>query len=90
MSREPADPSEFDQIEQTLDRLLNMNSLEQAEALAGLFQSNPELAVKVSRWLRDIEASAGFLGPETRQPGQRVGAWALIRLLGRGGTWEEE
>ncbi|AVP96544.1 hypothetical protein C7S18_04720 [Ahniella affigens] len=88
MSDDSPKAQAFDAIEQELDRLLSLNPLERAEALVALRRSRPDLAQEVARWLNDIEASAGFLEPESRHAGQRIGAWALVRLLGRGGMGE--
>lgn len=79
---------DFARIEQEVDRLLALPTLDRAEALLMLKASDPALAGKIASWLQDIESSAGFLEHELRQAGQRIGAWALIRLLGRGGMGE--
>lgn len=88
MTNAAPNPATFEAIEQALDRLLSLDTMDRAEALVALRQSNPDLAQKVASWLNDIDASAGFLEPYSRQPGQRIGAWALVRLLGRGGMGE--
>ncbi|MBK8283746.1 MAG: serine/threonine protein kinase [Ahniella sp.] len=88
MSADYLGDPDFDEIEQAVDRLLMLKASEREAALAGLRLTDPARAAKVARWLQDIEASDGFLEPKSRQPGQRIGAWALVRLLGRGGMGE--
>ncbi len=88
MTARDLDPVLFARIEQAVDRLLALSPEAQAQALTALHAEDANLARHVSDWLGDIQASAGFLEPETRREDQRIGAWALRRPLGRGGMGE--
>lgn len=79
----------FDELEAAVDRLLALAPEQRAAALAELAAVSADLARDAAGWLKDIEASQGFLeAAPTRQAGQRVGPWSLLRPIGRGGMGE--
>lgn len=86
-----ADPSRFARVEALLDAALEQP---EAEREAFVHAQEPDAAVRtdVLELLRAVDASEGFLEAPAASPGEhegrRVGAWKLIRRIGRGGMGE--
>lgn len=80
------DPS----LEGELDALLELDPAARAAALDALTQRDPERAAALRRWLKAIDDSAGMLESNVppRPALERLGAWRLGPLLGRGGAGE--
>ena len=87
----------WERIAPYLDRALDLEPRERETWLAELTQTRPEIALKVRSLLarHAVLDAQGFLERSaidppspTAQPGMRVGAYTLDRLIGRGGMGE--
>ncbi|MEO6688782.1 MAG: serine/threonine-protein kinase [Dokdonella sp.] len=87
-----ADPPSWHSLELQLDDLLDLPPAQRAAALGELADSDPESAERLALWLASIERSEGFLEPvaepDAPAAGLQVGAWRLLRTIGRGGMGE--
>lgn len=92
-------PSEWSRLDDELDRLLELDPTTRSSRLRELERTHPDDA-QLLRELLDSEAQDQRLdlsllsalsylsGQSELEPGTRIGPWALVRLLGRGGMAE--
>lgn len=84
-------PQEWSLLEHLLDQALAVPDEQRAAYLDGE-QLTPAQRAELDRWLTaEIESRELLLAPESRsllQPGERLGAWRIVELLGRGGSGE--
>lgn len=86
-----ADAARFARVEALLDAAMERPEAER-EAFLHAQEGDPAIRAEVLELLRAITASEGFLeapaAPPVEHEGRRVGAWKLIRRIGRGGMGE--
>lgn len=77
-------------LEAELDSLLDLDAAARQRALDAIAAKDPARAAELRRWLQAIVASEGLLesAADSAAIPQRVGAWALAGLIGRGGSGE--
>lgn len=87
-----SDSPSWHSLEQRLDGLLDLPPAQRDAAIRELAGTDPESADRLAQWLASIDRSEGFLEaaaePGAPAPGMQVGAWRLMRPLGRGGMGE--
>jgi eukaryotic-like serine/threonine-protein kinase len=98
-----ADAELLKRVSALFDELHELAAPEQVHALAKLHDAEPEVAAELSRWLaKDQESDAAFTALTGRlqaavmglplaakdRSGQRIGAYELLRRIGRGGMGE--
>lgn len=86
------DRSRWERVSPLLDELLDLDPTPRAERLAALSGQDPALGAELSEMLQRLEALEhnSFLQSPARLPdpgmaGQAVGAYTIVRELGRGG-----
>lgn len=86
-----SESARFARVEALLDAALEKPEGER-EAFLHLQESDAAIRTEVLELLRAVDASEGFLEapavPAGEHEGRRVGAWKLVRRIGRGGTGE--
>jgi eukaryotic-like serine/threonine-protein kinase len=94
------DSDRLKRVSTLFDELHDLTVDQRAERLAELSNAEPEVAAELSRWLKKDGESEGVLDALTQRfaaqnsavapdrSGQRVGAYALLRRVGRGGMGE--
>lgn len=95
---EPLDAARWPALSEWLDALEPLAPDEQAERLTRLEADDPATAAELRSLLAAAHAmrATGFLegtaaprsGPPERQPGARIGPWALVERVGHGGMGE--
>ncbi|MCB1628483.1 MAG: protein kinase [Xanthomonadales bacterium] len=93
--------TEWQRLDQALDRLLQLDAVARERTLAALEQTEPEQARKLRRLLAGLDRSQaleGAAGAELvaralsqwteLQPGKRIGEWTILRRIGAGGMAE--
>ncbi len=92
MSTKPVDRARWSVLSPLLDELLDLPAAERAARLATLRLDDPALADELLPWLDELSAldqssflQAPALPPPAGLAGQAVGAYRLVRELGRGG-----
>jgi tetratricopeptide (TPR) repeat protein len=87
-----SEPPSWHSLEQRLDGLLDLPPAQRDAALDELARDDPDSASRLAHWLASIDRSEGFLEaaaePGAPAAGLQVGAWRLVRPLGRGGMGE--
>lgn len=91
----------WQEVNQHLDRLLDLEPAEQTLRLAEIRQSDPAMAERLGRLLRGIQVSAplddiatsdvfqdAIASLEGFKPGDQIDTWTLLRRTGRGGMAE--
>ena len=91
----PADtptPQQWSQLELLLDQVLDLPDADRPAFLERL-ELDPALKAELARWVQAEVDSRAFLTadaapPLLLQPGERIGTWRVIDLLGQGGSGE--
>jgi eukaryotic-like serine/threonine-protein kinase len=93
-------PEQRARVDALFDGLLDLPLERRRQAIVGWQGEDPAVVEEVASLLRAAEASSGFLSqpahaafeaastagsPDGLVPGCRIGAWRVIRIVGRGG-----
>ncbi len=92
MAAAKPDRARWRELSPLLDELLDLPAAEREQRLAAMHDADPALAAEVQAWLAELQAldGSGFLqapamAPPSDLAGETVGAYTLVRELGRGG-----
>ncbi|WP_341890099.1 serine/threonine-protein kinase [Variovorax sp. YR752] len=86
------DRARWRELSPLLDELLDLPAAARQQRLAAMHDDDPALAAEVQAWLAELDAldGSGFLQAPAMEPpsdlaGVTIGAYTLVRELGRGG-----